>query len=77
MKSQIRRSSISLLKPYKKTVNPRKKTFKTVTDSQKETSRSIKEDSSSTADSIDIAVAEGQIMSRRGRTIALSQHFRG
>ena len=77
MKSQIRRSSISLLKPYKKIVNPHKKTLKTVAGSQREAPRSIKGDSSSTIDPIDVAVAEGQIMNRRGRTIVLPQHFRG
>ena len=77
IKLRIRRPSIDLLKPHKKVVNPYKKTLKAVTGSQREAPRSIKEDSSSTAGPIDIVVTKSQIMSRRGRTIALSQRFRG
>ena len=48
VKPRIRRLSIGLLKPYKKTVNPCKKALKVVTGSQRETPRSIEGDSFST-----------------------------
>ena len=52
------------------------RTLPSITASKKKVLRSIKGDSSSTTGSIDIAVAEDQIMNRRDRTIALLQRFR-